>query len=190
MIYNGLFDYNPNVLIEKQPILKMSEEVLKQWKTKIFQHQQQVITEELSKPQQLTLFDLDNNSTQFNVNNINPFSLLLHNSEFYEHKAQEYDDSNCIYFVIDNNLPLLLYIGESKHSPKKRWKGVHDCKDYIFNYIELHRKYKITVEVVSAFYFNVPTERKLRQNLELELIEKWRSPFNRESWKFWGQPFY
>ena len=65
-----------------------------------------------------------------------------------------------------------------------------NCKNYIFNYIELHRKYKITVEVVSAFYFKVPTERKLRQNLGLELIEKWRSPFNRESWKFWGQPFY
>ena len=39
----NLFDYNPNVLIEKQPILKMSEEVLEEWKTKIFQHQQQVI---------------------------------------------------------------------------------------------------------------------------------------------------
>ena len=117
----------------------MSEEVLKQWKNKILQHQQQVIIEPSSKPQQLALFDLDSNSTQFSVNNINPFSLLLHNSEFYKHKAQEYDDSNCIYFVIDNNLPLLLYIGESKHSPKKRWKGVHDCKDYILiisNYTE------------------------------------------------------
>ena len=38
--------------------------------------------------------------------------------------------------------------------------------------------------------FDVPTERRARQNLESELIEKWRSPFNRESWKFWGQPFY
>ena len=73
MIYNGLFDYNPNVLIEKQPILKMSEEVLKQWKNKILQHQQQVIIEPSSKPQQLALFDLDSNSTQFNVNNINPY---------------------------------------------------------------------------------------------------------------------
>ena len=121
----NLFDYNPNVLIEKQPILKMSEEVLEEWKTKIFQHQQQVIIEPSSKPQQLALFDLDSNSTQFNVNNINPFSLLLHNSEFYKHKAQEYDDSNCIYLVIDNNLQLLQYIGESKQSPKKRCKGGH-----------------------------------------------------------------
>ena len=185
----NLFDYNPDLVIKKEPILKMSEKVLEQWKNLIFQHQQEVIMEELSKPQQLKLFDLDSDSTRFNVNNINPFSLLFYNSEFYEYKHQEYDDSNCIYFVIDNNLPLLLYIGQSQHSPKKRWKGNHDCKDYIFNYIELHRKYKMTVEVVSAFYFNVPTERKLRQNLESELIEKWRSPFNRESWKFWGQPF-
>ena len=55
----NLFDYNPNVLIEKQPILKMSEEVLKQWKNKILQHQQQVIIEPSSKPQQLALFDLN-----------------------------------------------------------------------------------------------------------------------------------
>ena len=45
------------------------------------------------------------------------------------------------------------------------------------------------VAVVTAFYFNVPDNRKLRQQLESELIEMWRSPFNRESWKWWGQPF-
>ncbi|MCL2924908.1 MAG: hypothetical protein MGF17_09865 [Trichodesmium sp. MAG_R04] len=139
-------------------ILSCGMWVLEQWKNKIFQHQQQVIIEPLSKPQQLTLFDLDSHSTQ--LNNINPFSLILHNSEFYEYKPQEHDDSNCIYFVIENNLPLLLYIGESKHSPKKCWKGAHDCKNYIFNYIELHRKYEMKVAVMSAFCFNVPTEKK------------------------------
>ncbi len=185
----NLFDYNPDVLISKEPILKMSEDALKQWKTKIFQHQKKIITQQSSKPQQLTLFDLDNHSTRFNANDINPFSLTLHNSEFYEYKPQQIEEENCIYFVIDNNLPLLLYIGESQYSPRKRWKGVHDCKSYIFNYIELHRKYQMKVAVVSAFYFDVPGDKKLRQQLESELIYKWRSPFNRESWKWWGKPF-
>ena len=117
----NLFDYNPDVLISKQPTLKMSKDALEQWKGKIFQHQQQILTQESSKPQQLTLFDLDSHSTRFNANNINPFSLTLHNSEFYEHKPKQHDDSNCIYFIIDNNLPLLLYIGESQNSPTKRF---------------------------------------------------------------------
>lgn len=183
----NLFNYSSNS-INKQPILKMSQASLESWKTKIFQYQQQV-TNQQSSAEQLTLFDLDNHSTRFNANNINPFSLTLHNSEFYEYKPQHHDDSNCIYFIIDNTLPLLLYIGESQHSPRKRWKGTHDCKSYILNYIELHRKYKLKVAVVAAFYWNVPVERKMRLKLESELIEKWRSPFNRESWKFWGQPF-
>ncbi len=185
----SLFDYNPDALIDKQPTLKMSKDSLEQWKTKIFQYQQQIIIEPSSKPQQLTLFDLDGCSSHLNVDKINPFELKKHNWEFYEHRPQQHDDSNCIYFIIDNNLPLLLYIGESQHSPRKRWKGVHDCKDYIFNYIELHRKYQMKVAVVSSFYFDVPVEKKSRQQLESELIEKWRSPFNRESWKWWGKPF-
>ncbi|NET44767.1 hypothetical protein [Okeania sp. SIO2B3] len=184
----NLFNYSSDS-INKQPTLEMSKDNLKNWKNQIFKHQQQVITEQSSQVQQLSLFEVDISSNRFDADKINPFSLKLYNCEFYDQKPQQHDDSNCIYFIIDNNLPLLLYIGESQHSPRKRWKGVHDCKNYIFNYIELHRKYQMQVAVVSAFYFDVPVERKLRQQLESKLIEKWRSPFNRESWKFWGQPF-
>ncbi len=183
----NLFDYNSNS-INKKPNIKMSKDSLENWKNRIFKHQQQIITQEQSI-EQLTLFDLDGCSNRFSAEKVNPFELTLHNSEFYEHKPKQHDDSNCIYFIIDNTIPLLLYIGESQNSPTKRWKGTHDCKNYIFNYIELHRKYKLEVAVVSAFYFDVPADRKLRLNLESELIERWRSPFNRESWKFWGQPF-
>ncbi|NET45973.1 GIY-YIG nuclease family protein [Okeania sp. SIO2B3] len=183
----NLFDYSSNS-INKQPIITMSQGSLENWKTKIFKYQQQIITEK-SSIEQLTLFDLDSCSNRLSAENINPFALKLHNCEFYEHKPQQHDDSNCIYFIIDNNLPLLLYIGESQNSPRKRWKGTHHCKNYIFNYIELHRQYKLEVAVVTAFYWDVPVEKKLRQQLESELIEKWRSPFNKESWKFWGQPF-
>jgi hypothetical protein len=57
------------------------------------------------------------------------------------------------------------------------------------NYISLHRHYGLDVAVATTFWWNTPVQIKARQQLELALIVKWRSPFNQESWKLWGQPF-
>ncbi len=102
---------------------------------------------------------------------------------------REQGDRVCIYFIIDNTLPLLLYVGETKQTAKQRWNGVHDAKDYVTNYIELHRKYKLEVRVCSAFWYDTPSDRKSRLKLESELINRWQSPFNKENWQRWGQPF-
>ena len=101
----------------------------------------------------------------------------------------DWGDSVCFYFVIDNIFPLLLYIGETKRTPKARWAGVHDCKQYIMRYVELHRRYGLKVAISTAFEWDALGDRKTRQQLEKELILKWRSPFNKECWKCWGQPF-
>ncbi|BAZ83818.1 hypothetical protein PN497_11910 [Sphaerospermopsis kisseleviana CS-549] len=93
-----------------------------------------------------------------------------------------------LYFIIDSASELLLYIGETKHS-NKRWKGVHDCKSYIENYQELHHRYQLQTAVNIAFWWDAPVERKPRQDLEQALIQMWRSPFNKEMWELWGQPF-
>jgi hypothetical protein len=95
----------------------------------------------------------------------------------------------CLYFVIDHVMPLLLYIGETKRTPTERWQGVHDCKDYLRRYHALHYQYELKRAVSISFCWDVPTERKARQELESELIYKWRSPFNKECWQYWGQPF-
>ena len=84
---------------------------------------------------------------------------------------------------------LILYIGETQNTPKARWNGTHDAKDYVSNYIELHRKYKLDVRVCSAFWYDTPADRKARLKLESELIHRFYSPFNKESWHRWGQPF-
>jgi hypothetical protein len=55
-------------------------------------------------------------------------------------------------------------------------------------YIEMHRRYDLDVNVVSAFWQLVPSK-KILQQWERELILKWRSPFNKECWQWWGQPF-
>ena len=118
--------------------------------------------------QQTSLFDAP--QPHCNSDLINLFELTLHNSQFYRNKEMGYEI--CIYFIIDNTLPLLLYVGETKQTPKARWNGTHDCKDYIRGYTELHRKYRLEVRVCSAFWFDTPAERKSRLNLESELINR------------------
>ena len=125
---------------------------------------------------------------------IKPFELPIHNCLFWRMPEPKYQFADCsnngyLYFIIDNTLPILLYCGETKLTANQRWSGVHDCKDYIRNYIQLHRIHNLDVGVVSAFWEHIPPQKKILLKWERELIIKYRSPFNKESWKYWGQPF-
>ena len=72
-----------------------------------------------------------------------------------------------------------MYVGETHRTPKQRWMS-HDCRSYIGNYIELHRRYSLDVAVGIVFWYGAPANRKQRLQLESEFIYKWRSPFNKE----------
>ncbi|KAI9129821.1 GIY-YIG nuclease family protein [Acaryochloris sp. CCMEE 5410] len=165
------------------PILQMSDAALKEWKARIFRYQTQV--NESAATQQGTLFDLAPTSTD--PASIDPFSLKQQNTEFWR---DTFDDEGiaALYFVIDQELPLLLYVGETSKS-NQRWKGVHDCKDYLHNYVAAHRIHKLPVRVTISFWREAPADYHLRQQLEQALIQKWKPPFNRESRKHWGAPF-
>ncbi len=178
----NLFDHPEQpVFKSQQPRLTMGKDALIQWKSRIYDHQQRVKNEQ---PLQTTLFDLTPNHCD--PNSIDPFSLKLKNWKFF--RQADWGDENCIYFIIDNALPLLLYVGETKQTPKQRW-GVHDCRDYISNYLQLHYKHQLKTFVGIGFWWDTPTERKARQQLEQALIQRWKSPFNKECWKWWGKPF-
>jgi hypothetical protein len=174
-------EFQPNPSSLKSPQLTMSSEALESWKQRIFEHQQSATA---SQPQQGTLFELTPNPCDHN--SIDPFTLQLHNLSFCENP--DLGDRTCLYFVIDNAFRLVLYVGETHRTPKQRWKR-HDCYSYIGNYIELHRRYSLDVAVGIAFWYGAPANRKQRLQLESELIYKWRSPFNKECWQWWGQPF-
>ena len=161
--------------------LAMGVDALHSWKNRIFECQQFASTEQ---PQQGTLFELAPNPCD--PDSIDPFTLQLHNLSFCD--KPDWGDRTCLYFVIDNALPLLLYVGETHRTPKQRWMS-HDCHKYIENYIELHRRYYLDVAVGIAFLYGAPGNRKQRLQLESELIYKWKSPFNKECWQYWGQPF-
>lgn len=167
----------------EQPKKLMSKEALLQWKARIFDYQQHILKTE--SPKQTCLFDPPKSHCDSNA--INPFQLKLHNSKFY--RLREQGEKICIYFTIDNALPLLLYVGETMQTAKQRWNGTHDCKDYVMNYVELHRKYNLEVKMCSAFWYDTPENRTARLKLERELILLWQSPFNKENWHQYGKPF-
>ncbi|WP_306423259.1 hypothetical protein [Nostoc favosum] len=62
-------------------------------------------------------------------------------------------------------------------------------KDYISSYRDLHYRYQIETAVNIGFWWDAPVDRRTRQTLEQAMIQKWRSPFNKENWERWGQPF-
>jgi hypothetical protein len=181
----SLFEPSANYQLEKKqaPVdFVMSKSFLEQWKKRIYSYQQEQI---FNQGQQTNLIN-DNNKIS-EVESFDPFSLKTHTDQFYDLPDYSLSES-CLYFILDTHYSLLLYVGETKRSPGQRWIN-HDCKSYIQRYIELHRQYNLPVLIRSAFWWSVPEARKVRQQLEKELILKWRSPFNKESWQWWGQPF-
>jgi len=95
------------------PQLTMSSQALHSWKKRIFEHQQ---SESAPEAQQGTLFELAPNP--YDLDNIDPYALELHNLSFCD--RPDLGDRTCLYFVIDNALPLLLYVGETHRTPKQR----------------------------------------------------------------------
>lgn len=184
-----LFKVPKRHIVPRLESLVMDKDALVRWKSRIFDYQQRVRE---SKPaQQDTLFDLAGLGIapkHVEPDSIDLFGLIPQPMSFWRKPTFDKGQA-CLYFVIDRaNPPLVLYTGESCHS-EHRWKGTHDAKRYIDKYIALHRQHQLSPAVNIAFWYDAPIERKARQKLELALILKWRSPFNKECWKWWGQPF-
>ena len=164
--------------------LAISISALHSWKQRILHYQQQV-TVNAPSPQgslftlPLTLEDL--------ADRVDLFKLPRQNTEFWRWKADD-DGVSALYFVMDCELPIVLYVGETVKSGR-RWKGEHDCKRYILNYVSAHRPHGLPVTVNISFWSDAPTNTRDRQKLELVLIHKWRSPFNKENWSYWNTPF-
>jgi hypothetical protein len=187
--------------------LTMGVNALEQWKQGVLNHQLRVRTtirnqvDGVVRYGQGTLLEQDasaeNLSTNWTENLtgktfLDPFDLPVYPAEFYrlpqESSPKLGGNDACIYFVIDQAAQLLLYVGETGRS-QQRWQGNHDCKHYIQNYQRLHYQHQKNVAVVMAFAWDVPQLSRQRQHLEQQLIQLWRSPFNRENWQYWQTPF-
>lgn len=171
--------------LSQQPYpLEISAETLQDWKHRIFQYQQQEMICPI--PQQGNLFATTATATEIAAS-IDPFTLPQRNTEFWRWKV---DDPGvaALYFVIDYELPILLYVGETVKSGQ-RWKGEHDCKRYLLNYRQVHMQHQLNTRLGTAFWLHAPEKTRPRQQIESAFIAQWRSPFNKENWEFWSTPF-
>lgn len=175
-----------------QPQLSIGPTELEAWKLRIIRFQTQL--QLAPRTHQGSLFDTAPSKGIAEATAINPFSLRRQNTEFWR---WQFDDVGvaAMYFVIDYaatkemaRSPLLLYIGETVKS-NQRWKGMHDCKRYLTNYRQSHFENGLESELGIAFWPYAPEDRRIRQTLETDLIYRWRSPFNKENWRFWNTPF-
>lgn len=164
-----------------QSQIHLGQHELNAWKRRVVAFQQAAKTSPVME--QASLFEIEPDP----AGAIDPFILPQQNTEFWRWQFSDVGVA-ALYFVIDYQSELLLYVGETVKS-NQRWKGEHDCKRYLLNYRQAHYHYKLDSQLGIAFWRQAPTERRPRQTIESALINKWRSPFNKENWKFWGTPF-
>ena len=179
---NNFFNISP--LQNKE--LNQSRSSLIEWKNKINEYQNKVI-ENLQNP--LPQHSLFKNDDSLNLIRINPFLLKSFSINFWR-SNKSVDKGPAMYFVIETikTSKIILYIGETK-SADKRWKGDHDCKNYISNYRETMANNKLESNLDIRFFLDVPKEVKLRRRLEKRLIYLWLPPFNKETRDRWTTTF-
>ncbi|MBO8230634.1 hypothetical protein CU313_07350 [Prochlorococcus marinus str. MU1404] len=183
-----LFGSNTNTAINIQNTnnLKIKCETLIEWRNQIHNHQLKISEDSYDKTLQQTILPLNN---IFNEKKIDPFSLQPLSLNFWR-TNQHIHDGPAMYFVIDNMVSskIILYIGET-NSANRRWKGEHDCKNYLMNYKEALANNNLSSHQDIRFFLDVPKEVKLRRKLEQQLIYLWLPPFNKETRDRWTTTF-
>ncbi len=168
--------------------INIEKNVIKQWQEKIIQHQSPIFKYGYKSLNQPSLFE----SNSEEVSKIfNPIELTPLPLSFWRW-PQTIHQGPAIYFVMDEMINpkenIVLYIGETI-SAEKRWKGEHDCKNYLSNYAETLQKANLTTKLNIRFWLDVPIETKKRRQLEQKLIQTWLPPFNKETRGIWATPF-
>jgi len=166
----------------------IDKKTIKEWQEKIINHQSPIFKYGYKDVNQSSLFELSPEDLNESCNPINLTPLPL--SFWRWPKAMH--EGPAVYFVMDNiidsNKNIILYIGETI-SAGKRWKGVHDCKNYLSNYSDSLQKANISTKLNIRFWLDVPIKTKERRKLEQKLIQTWLPPFNKETREIWSTPF-
>jgi len=183
-----LFGSNVNTSINFQHSnnLKIKGEILTEWRDRIYNHQFKISKDTQNKTLHQTSLPINTTSDE---RKIDPFSLQPLSLNFWRTK-QYIHNGPAMYFVIDSmeSSKIILYIGET-NSANKRWKGEHDCKNYLMNYKEALAHNNLSSHQDIRFFLDVPKEVKLRRKLEQQLIYLCFPPFNKETRDRWTTTF-
>ena len=166
----------------------IDKKTIKQWQEKIINHQSPIFKYGYKDVNQSSLFESSSEelNESFNPMNLNPLPLS------FWRWPKDMHEGPAIYFVMDNIINsdenIILYIGETI-SAEKRWKGDHDCKNYLSSYADSLQKANISTNLNIRFWLDVPIKTKERRKLEQKLIQTWLPPFNKETREIWATPF-
>jgi len=185
-----LFNNNDLNFSEKNPLqdIFISKNVIKEWQKKIINHQSRIFKYGYKDVNQSSLFK----SSSKELNEFfNPIELTPLPLSFWKW-PKAIHEGPAVYFVmdkiIDSDENIILYIGETI-SAEKRWKGEHDCKNYLSSYSDSLQKANMPSKLSIRFWLDVPIKTKERRKLEQKLIQAWLPPFNKETREIWATPF-
>ena len=182
---NNDLDFSEKNLLQDVFIQK---EIIKEWQEKVINHQSPFFKSNYKDVTQPSLFESisDELNETFNPIQLTPLPLSFWRWPKTMHEGP------AVYFVmdkiIDSEESIILYIGETI-SADKRWRGEHDCKNYLSNYSETLQKANMTAKLNIRFWLDVPIKTKERRKLEQKLIQAWLPPFNKETRGIWATPF-
>ena len=182
---NNDLDFSEKNLLQDVFIQK---EIIKEWQEKVINHQSPFFKSNYKDVTQTSLFESipDNLNETFNPINLTPLPLSFWKWPESMHRGP------ALYFVmdkiIDSEENIILYIGETI-SAETRWKGEHDCKNYLSTYSETLQKANLKTKLNIRFWLDVPFKTKERRKLEQKLIQAWLPPFNKETREIWATPF-
>ena len=174
--------------LEESSSLYLKKETLKNWQKSIQRYQSKLFQHGVNHSHQYSFFDPTNTEP---LAKLDPLKLTPLPLNFWRWPKSDHNGP-AIYLVMDkpknNGCHLLLYIGET-YAADKRWKGEHDCKNYLIAYEEAFKKAGLSTQLSIRFWTDVPKETKSRRKLEQQLIQEWLPPFNKETRNRWGTPF-
>ena len=185
-----LFNSNDLDFSEKNPLqdIYIDKKIIKEWQEKIIKHQSPIFESGYKDINQSSLFE---SSPEELDGSFNPIELTPLPLSFWRW-PKAIHEGPAVYFVMDKIINsdenIILYIGETI-SAEQRWKGEHDCKNYLSSYSESLQKANMTTKLNIRFWLDVPIETKKRRNLEQKLIKTWLPPFNKETRGIWATPF-
>ena len=187
---SDLFNNNNLNFSEKGPLqdVFIDKKIIKEWQAKIITHQSPIFKSGHIDVNQYSLFE--SSSDELNAS-FNPIELTPLPLSFWRWPKAMHEGP-AVYFVmdeiIDSGENIILYIGETI-SAEKRWKGEHDCKDYLSSCSDSLNKANVKTKLSIRFWLDVPTKTKERRKLEQKLIQAWLPPFNKETREIWATPF-
>ena len=182
---NNDLDFSEKNLLQE---LFIQKEIIKEWQEKVINHQSPFFKSNYKDVTQTSLFESisDELNETFNPIQLTPLPLSFWRWPKAMHQGP------AVYFVMDKIINseenIILYIGETI-SAEKRWKGEHDCKNYLSSYSDTLQKANITPKLNIRFWLDVPIKTKERRKLEQKLIQTWLPPFNKETRGIWATPF-